>query len=77
MKTKVEVLKLLHENRSRLSDFGVREIGLFGSVARDEQHKSSDIDILIDLNHNTFDSYMSVLLFLEDLFDSRVDLVLK
>ena len=55
----------------------MREIGVFGSVVRDEQAKSSDVDILVDLEKHTFDSYMGLLFFLEELFGSRVDLVMK
>jgi uncharacterized protein len=33
------------------SKFGVKKIGIFGSVARNEQKEGSDIDILVELSH--------------------------
>lgn len=56
---------------------GVVELGLFGSVARNEQNLNSDVDILVDLKRNTFDSYMDVLFLLEEMLGSKVDLVVK
>ncbi|MBO6078878.1 MAG: nucleotidyltransferase domain-containing protein, partial [Bacteroidaceae bacterium] len=32
-----------------IEDFGVRSLCLFGSVARNEQNESSDIDIFVDM----------------------------
>jgi len=56
---------------------GVREIALFGSHAREEQDKGSDIDFVVDFHEKSFDTYMNLKYFLEDLFGCRVDLVVK
>ncbi|CAN5420354.1 nucleotidyltransferase family protein [soil metagenome] len=77
MKTRQEILNLLEKNREEIRSFGVKEIGLFGSVARDEQTEASDVDILVELEKKTFDAYMSLKFFLEDLFERKVDLVMK
>lgn len=77
MKTRQEILNLLEKNRDRIKSFGVTEIGVFGSVARDEQTEASDIDVLVELEKKTFDAYMNLLFFLEDLFGRKVDLVMK
>jgi len=55
----------------------VKRIGLFGSYIRNEQKDRSDIDILVEFekNQKTFDNYMDLKFFLEDLFKSKVDLV--
>jgi len=55
----------------------VKRIGLFGSYTRSEQKAESDIDILVEFekNQKTFDNYMYLKFFLEDLFKSKVDLV--
>jgi len=68
---------LLESNRSRIGDFGVKEIGVFGSIARGDETPESDVDILVELETETFDAYMNVLFFLEDLFERKVDLVMK
>lgn len=77
MKTKSDILKLLQINRERIRRFGVKELGVFGSFAREEQTAGSDVDILVDLENKTFDAYMSLLFFLEELFGLKVDLVMK
>ncbi len=55
---------------------GVRKIGLFGSFKRGQARRKSDIDILVVLEKPTFDSYMEVKFYLEDLFERKVDLVM-
>ena len=37
----------------------------------------SDVDVLVEMESRTFDAYMDLLFFLEDLFGRRVDLVVK
>jgi len=58
MKTRREILHLLEKNRETIKSFGVTEIGVFGSVARDEQTEKSDVDVLVELEKETFDAYM-------------------
>jgi predicted nucleotidyltransferase len=57
--------------------FHVRKIGVFGSFARGEEKEGSDIDVLIELEdrYETFDNFMDLKFFLEDLFKREVDLV--
>lgn len=59
--------------------FGVKEIGIFGSYVRKEQEESSDIDILVEFKdgYRTFDNYMDLKFYLEELLGLRVDLVSK
>ncbi len=71
-----QILRLLEENRERIRGFGVRRIGLFGSYARNEATESSDLDFVVELEEKTFDAYMDLKAFLEDLFQCGVDLVL-
>lgn len=78
MKKKVanELKKHLPEIKKR---FFVKEIGVFGSQIRGEARKRSDIDILVDFEKDgeTFDNYMELKFFLEDIFCAKVDLVIK
>jgi predicted nucleotidyltransferase len=50
---------------------------LFGSCARDEARESSDLDFVVEFEKKTFDAYMDLKEFLENLFGCRVDLVLS
>ena len=71
----IEILKR-HESTIK-KKFHVRKIGVFGSFARGEEKEGSDIDVLIELEdkYETFDNFMDLKFFLEDLFKREVDLV--
>ena len=53
------------------------ELGVFGSFARNELRTDSDVDVLVELQRETFRDYMCLLGFLESLFGRKVDLVTK
>lgn len=59
--------------------FKVKEIGIFGSHIKGKAKKRSDIDILVEFEegNKTFDNYMELKFYLEDLFGCKVDLALK
>lgn len=71
----IELLKM-HEQTMR-QKFHVRKIGIFGSFARNEENDASDIDILVEFDpgFKTFDNYMELKYFIEDVFERSVDLV--
>jgi predicted nucleotidyltransferase len=77
VQTKAEVLSLLQEYQQELSRFGVRRCGVFGSFVRDNIHEQSDVDILLDFEpkQKTFDNFIHLSFFLEDIFDRTVDLI--
>lgn len=79
MLTYKTILTKLEENTAAIKKFGVKRIGLFGSYLRKEQKPTSDIDILVEFEKGkiTFDNYMDLKFFLEDLFKCKVDLVMK
>jgi len=76
-KTREVVLKQLEDNRDKIRSFGVKRLGLFGSCARGEATQSSDLDFVVDLEKKSFDAYMDLKDFLEELFGCKVDLVMK
>ena len=41
VKTKQDILNVLHENQTRIRAHGVRRIGVFGSFVRGEQRSDS------------------------------------
>ncbi len=47
-----QALQTLAENRSKLKRFSVKDLYLFGSVARDEAIDGSDVDILVEFQSN-------------------------
>ncbi|MGO9620866.1 MAG: nucleotidyltransferase family protein [Desulfobaccales bacterium] len=72
-----QILKIIEANREKIKGFGVRRLGLFGSGARSEATETSDLDFLVDMEPKTFDSYMDLKEFMEQLFGCKVDLVMK
>lgn len=74
--TRRSILKTLADHREEVRQLGVRSLGLFGSVARGEATARSDLDFLVEFDNPTFDTYMELLEFLENLFGHPVDLVL-
>ncbi len=75
--TRAEVLEALRAHRPTLAErFGVVELALFGSFARDEATDASDVDILVRFDGPaTSRSYFGVQFYLEDLLGRQVELV--
>jgi predicted nucleotidyltransferase len=75
-----DIQVILQERKNYLVEkFGVMEIAIFGSYARGEQREDSDIDLIVDFKegYKTFDNYMDLKFYLEELFGKKVDLVIK
>lgn len=75
--SKEEALAYLRGAMERFTrEYGVRRIGIFGSVARGEGSEPGDLDVLVDMKEPTFDRYMDLKFELEDRFGVSVDLVM-
>lgn len=73
-----EALRILAAHREELVALGVKEISIFGSVARDEAKTGSDIDVLVEHQPDAQLSFFRVCrlrYFLEEIFGETVDLV--
>ncbi len=78
MSIKNEVLNFLRENKKVFrKKYGIKEIWLFGSVARGEDTPSSDIDLINDFKFNTFDNYYGFLEDMKEKFKRKIDLATK
>ena len=73
MTTRESILKTLKSNKLKLSEFGIRSVGLFGSYIRGEQTRESDIDLLIDFEpeKENFDNFMAVCDLFENIFKNE------
>lgn len=71
-----EILRTLGANEAKIRSFGVRSLSLFGAYVRGENIPASDLDFVVEFENKSFDSYMDLKLFLEELFDRPVELVL-
>jgi uncharacterized protein len=77
VQTKEQILALLREHQPELRRFGVKRCGVFGSFVRKEPQAQNDVDILVEFepDQKTFDNFMHLAFFLEDLFGRPVDLI--
>jgi len=74
---RAEIVALLSRHKDEVRGrFGVRGLAVFGSLARDQAHAGSDIDILVEFDGPaTSARYFGLQFFLEDLLGAPVDLV--
>lgn len=74
---RARAIELLTKSKPVLAArYGVTELALFGSTARDSARPDSDIDILVGFDGPATSSrYFGVQFYLEDLFGRPVDLV--
>jgi predicted nucleotidyltransferase len=71
------VLSKLSENRKLLTRYGVKEIRLFGSVARSQAKASSDVDLLVEFEpsaHIGLFEFSRLKCELSELLECEVDL---
>lgn len=71
-----DVLHLLRTHKATLSErFGVAELAIFGSFARDEAGEGSDLDVLVRFEgRTTTKKYFGAQFYIEDLLGRKVDL---
>jgi len=48
---------ILNKDRFR-NEYSIKKIGIFGSLARNEQNVYSDIDLIVEFEDNTSDLYL-------------------
>ena len=70
-------IELLTQSKPTLvARYGVTQLALFGSTARNNAGTNSDIDILVAFDGPaTSERYFGVQFYLEDLFGCKIDLV--
>src|SRR4030042_4900021 len=72
------ILKLLRSERIFLrNEFGVVNIGLFGSYAKGPQKDDSDIDLLVEFEEPRFDYLAGLQIYLEKRLNKKIELVSK
>jgi len=71
------ILKLKELKPTLKKEFAVSEIGLFGSFSDGTFSEKSDIDLLVELDRPIGWKFFSLELYLEKVFNRKVDLVTK
>ena len=75
---RTDAIQIISKHRHDISELGVVGIGLIGSVARNEAHGASDLDVVIDLppERQTLREYFAVIDYLEAQFGRHVDVLM-
>jgi len=78
MITKEIILSTLQELETTLhEEYAVERIGLFGSFSDNTNSEESDIDIIVELRRPIGWKFFSLELYLEKVFNRKIDLVTK
>lgn len=79
MLNRERIFQIIREHKDQINQFGVKKIGLFGSYVTGTNTYDSDVDLLVEFEKGkkSFDNYMDLKFFLEQLFQRDVDLVIK
>jgi predicted nucleotidyltransferase len=75
--SKEQIIQKLKENINKIKSFGVKRIGIFGSAVRGEITEKSDIDFVVEFEEDkkTYENFINLAFFLEDLFGREIDLL--
>jgi len=74
----MDAVRKLRKHKDELfKRFDLERLGVFGSMARGDAGPRSDVDVLVSFREGrkTFDNFIDLKLFLEDLLRTEVDLV--
>jgi uncharacterized protein len=77
VQNKSELFELFRTQNAKLRHYGVKRLGVFGSFARGEAKQDSDVDILVEFQPNckSFDNFMELGFFLEEILGRKVELL--
>jgi predicted nucleotidyltransferase len=72
-----DVIARLRANADELRDrFGIKRVGVYGSFVTGAQRVDSDVDLVAELDHVTFDAEFGSAARLEEILGRKVDLAL-
>lgn len=76
MSSLIQIQKTLSSHKAEFFDlFRVKNLAVFGSYARNEQRKDSDVDILVEFDSPVGIEFIDLGNYLERILNLRVDLV--
>jgi predicted nucleotidyltransferase len=75
--TRRKIISSIEKSKVRLTSLGVKSIGLFGSFAKGQASRDSDVDLLVefDSGKKTYDNFIDTCFLLEELMGRKVELV--
>lgn len=77
VQSKNEILSILKQKQVEIRKFGIKRLGLFGSFVTGKQGVESNVDLLVEFEsgQKSFDHFMDLSIFLEDVFGRHIELV--
>ena len=73
---KKEIIRILNRYKKEFSEqYGILDIGVFGSVARDEVRKDSDVDVVVHISKPDLFMLVGIKNELEERLHCSVDIV--
>ena len=77
MKTRQEYIDILKKHSDELNErFGISYMRIFGSVAKEQHHEGSDVDVFVVMPANAY-NLVAAADYIEQLLDCEVDLIRK
>ncbi len=73
--TRKEILRIFSSQKEQMAEFGIRELMLFGSAAKDTLTPQSDVDVVVEFTKTTYRGYLEFKAFLENQLHRDVDLL--
>lgn len=77
IQNKSMLLSALIENKQKIRSFGVSRLGIFGSFITGKLNHDSDVDLLVEFDpqQKSYDNFMDLSFYLEDLLGRKIELV--
>ena len=76
MSTRINVIEKLKKELPYLrANFGIKKIGIFGSIAKGVQRPDSDIDIVVEFEKPLGFKFMDFAEYLEKILGNKVDIL--
>lgn len=77
VENKQTIISILKQNSSKLKSYGVDKLSIFGSFVTGIPTPKSDIDFLIEFTpeQKTYDNFMDLSFYLEDILGRKVEIV--
>ena len=73
--TRQQIIRTLEKHQDILKKYKVKKIGLFGSFATGRQNQKSDIDLIVEFSEPSFDNFMGLTIYLENIFGKNIDIL--
>ena len=77
IKNKTELFNLILLNSDKIKSYGVKELGVFGSFARNEATEKSDVDFFMDFDpqYKTLKNFVGLSNYLQALLGRKIEIV--